>query len=219
MKAFLSHAPQNGRVVIVVGPHVGVTENGQVGKIYRRGQEKATTSCGAAIGAYQAIQAASVSVKKKKKSGSGWLSARRMPPVSTDDFQEDYIIHKLAAKQQLIASTTSTRNGAAVTTESLSSHSDVNSIYANVSTQILSLIVDMLVTELQSVWQQDPSSFWDKIREIVVVGGIVINRDQTSTSHQPDYFEPRLVRSFIRGNDVGSDGNAIVVPQQRDYVL
>lgn len=57
MGAFLSHCPQNGRVVILFGPHVGVSDTGIVGKVERLGRKKLSGSCGASLGAYKALTA------------------------------------------------------------------------------------------------------------------------------------------------------------------
>mmetsp|Transcript_149369 Transcript_149369/g.271502 ORF Transcript_149369/g.271502 Transcript_149369/m.271502 type:complete len:645 (-) Transcript_149369:106-2040(-) len=53
-KAFSSHVPENGDIIILFGPHVGITNEGEVGKILRDGQQKDSTACGAVIGAYKA---------------------------------------------------------------------------------------------------------------------------------------------------------------------
>mmetsp|Transcript_96652 Transcript_96652/g.177690 ORF Transcript_96652/g.177690 Transcript_96652/m.177690 type:complete len:671 (+) Transcript_96652:133-2145(+) len=53
-KAFSAHVPDNGNIVILYGPHVGVSEFGEVGKILRKGQDHDSTACGAVIGAYHA---------------------------------------------------------------------------------------------------------------------------------------------------------------------
>jgi len=51
--AFSHHVPDDGNVLILFGPHVGVTEDGEVGKYHRIGQKGNSTSCGAVIAAYQ----------------------------------------------------------------------------------------------------------------------------------------------------------------------
>jgi len=50
--AFSHHVPDNGNVFVVFGPHVSITENGEIGSVHRRGKEKMSTCCGAVIGAY-----------------------------------------------------------------------------------------------------------------------------------------------------------------------
>jgi hypothetical protein len=53
-QAMLAHAPDNGNVVILFGPHVGISPAGEVGKFSRIGQKKLSTACGAAIAAFNA---------------------------------------------------------------------------------------------------------------------------------------------------------------------
>jgi hypothetical protein len=50
----MSHIPDDGNVVIMFGPHVGVSPEGEVGKFSRIGQKKLSTACGAAIAAFNA---------------------------------------------------------------------------------------------------------------------------------------------------------------------
>jgi hypothetical protein len=47
MTAFAHHIPDNGSAFIFYGPHIGVTLDGQVGRMYRPRQDKAGNSCGA----------------------------------------------------------------------------------------------------------------------------------------------------------------------------
>jgi hypothetical protein len=52
--AFSHHVPDNGNIVLLYGPHVGISEEGEVGKCLRQGQHGLSTACGAVIGAYNA---------------------------------------------------------------------------------------------------------------------------------------------------------------------
>lgn len=49
--AMAHHIPDGGSCLIVYGPHVGVDAQGNVGKIDRRGREKAGACCGSAVAA------------------------------------------------------------------------------------------------------------------------------------------------------------------------
>jgi hypothetical protein len=51
MKAFASHVPDDGAVLIYYGPHIGITKEGVIGEIHRIGQSKNSNCCGAAKGA------------------------------------------------------------------------------------------------------------------------------------------------------------------------
>lgn len=53
--AFSSHCPENGNIVILFAPHVGIDSNGNVGKIERDGQINASGACGASISAYKSL--------------------------------------------------------------------------------------------------------------------------------------------------------------------
>lgn len=57
-KAFSSHVSEDGNIVVVFGPHVGISEDGTVGAYQREGQSAMSTACGAVVGAYNACLAA-----------------------------------------------------------------------------------------------------------------------------------------------------------------
>jgi hypothetical protein len=85
MGAFTSHAPVNGKIFIVFGPHVGISADGTVGKIERVGKKSPSGACGAGIGAYKAIMATNTPKEAKEALG-------------TNDFQEEYIIQQLSTR-------------------------------------------------------------------------------------------------------------------------
>jgi hypothetical protein len=47
MTAYAHHVPDHGAACIVYGPHIGMTDNGQLGRLLRPGQHEETTACGA----------------------------------------------------------------------------------------------------------------------------------------------------------------------------
>ena len=51
MVAFSHHIPDNGSGFIFYGPHIGITDKGVLGKMFRPRQEEPTSSCGALMGA------------------------------------------------------------------------------------------------------------------------------------------------------------------------
>mmetsp|Transcript_124521 Transcript_124521/g.311366 ORF Transcript_124521/g.311366 Transcript_124521/m.311366 type:complete len:827 (+) Transcript_124521:82-2562(+) len=53
-KAFSHHVPEDGNIIMLFGPHVAISESGEVGKYLRQGQSSHSTACGACIGAYKA---------------------------------------------------------------------------------------------------------------------------------------------------------------------
>jgi len=50
--AFSNHVPDDGHLVLLFGPHVAVSETGEVGKYARDGQSIESSACGAVIAAY-----------------------------------------------------------------------------------------------------------------------------------------------------------------------
>jgi len=55
-KAFSSHVADEGHIIVMFGPHVAISESGEVGQCLRAGQSGDSTACGAVIGAYNACQ-------------------------------------------------------------------------------------------------------------------------------------------------------------------
>ena len=56
--ALVQHCPSpepDGKLVMIFGPHVGILEKGELGKVMRTGMDTKSASCGAAMAAYQAI--------------------------------------------------------------------------------------------------------------------------------------------------------------------
>jgi len=56
-KFFASQVPDDGNVLVLFGPHVGIAETGDaktdIGAYFREGQKKCSSACGAVIGAYK----------------------------------------------------------------------------------------------------------------------------------------------------------------------
>jgi len=50
--AFSHHEPINGHIVVVFGPHLGLSSNGELGKLMRFGQAAVSNACSAASAAY-----------------------------------------------------------------------------------------------------------------------------------------------------------------------
>lgn len=57
MTAFAHHVPDKGSAFLFYGPHIGVTMDGDLGKMYRPRQEKPGASCGALMLALSRFQA------------------------------------------------------------------------------------------------------------------------------------------------------------------
>jgi hypothetical protein len=84
--AFSHHVPKDGNIIVLLAPHVGLTEEGGVGKVHRHGQDHSTSACGAAVGAYNLL-------KKDPTANTR---------TNENDFQQDYIVKALAPHMEEI---------------------------------------------------------------------------------------------------------------------
>ena len=73
-------------LIVLLAPHVGLTEEGGVGKVHRHGQDHSTSACGAAVGAYNLL-------KKDPTANTR---------TNENDFQQDYIVKALAPHMEEI---------------------------------------------------------------------------------------------------------------------
>ena len=87
------------------GPHVGISDDGQVGKVERLSKDKLSGSCGAGLGAYKAIYAEIKAAEEEKAKAAA--DGKPPPPpapapkpkkLSVMDNQEEYIIRRLKPK-------------------------------------------------------------------------------------------------------------------------
>jgi len=53
--AFSHHVPDDGNLLILYGPNIGVSPKGELGKLLRDGQHNLTPTCSSAIKAYEAV--------------------------------------------------------------------------------------------------------------------------------------------------------------------
>ncbi len=56
MNAFLSHAPSHGAVLVLYGPHIGISEDGQIGQVNRQNQFASSTCCGSLVAALESLE-------------------------------------------------------------------------------------------------------------------------------------------------------------------
>ncbi|MEX0769795.1 MAG: hypothetical protein WD035_03625 [Balneolaceae bacterium] len=56
LKAFAAHIPDSGSAIILYGPHIGISKNGEIGVMQRHGQILETTCCGALQASLSALQ-------------------------------------------------------------------------------------------------------------------------------------------------------------------
>jgi hypothetical protein len=79
--AFSHHVPDDGNVIVLYGPHVGITASGEVGKCLRNGQTKESTACGACVAAYQQSLAGNVGPDMALDMQQSWLRGKVGPCV------------------------------------------------------------------------------------------------------------------------------------------
>jgi hypothetical protein len=84
MTAFAHHVPDNGTAFIFYGPHIGVTLDGKIGKMYRPRQDKPGHSCGALMLALQRYQ----------------QDDSYRPVVSEDDYQQMMLEQSLLERKE-----------------------------------------------------------------------------------------------------------------------
>ena len=54
--AYFHHVPENGKLLVMFAPHVGIGPLGRIGALQRDGQDNISSACGAAVGAYKELQ-------------------------------------------------------------------------------------------------------------------------------------------------------------------
>jgi len=168
--AFVSHCPVNGKIVFLYGPHVGVAEDGTVGKVKRIGVDKVSTSCGAAVGALRALEAQFAAPKDvMEKQGKSF------------DFQQDFIVENLREKLGDLAALESEGG---------------DSTIAFTTSRVYSIIKEVVLSEFRKK-TSDPA-FWEKVTEVAIVGGVVINRDPNVGE---DYFQPITFKGFEKDKE------------------
>eukprot|EP00565_Helicotheca_tamesis_P001318 CAMPEP_0185728822 /NCGR_PEP_ID=MMETSP1171-20130828/4227_1 /TAXON_ID=374046 /ORGANISM="Helicotheca tamensis, Strain CCMP826" /LENGTH=376 /DNA_ID=CAMNT_0028397569 /DNA_START=58 /DNA_END=1188 /DNA_ORIENTATION=- len=160
--AFLSHCPNSGKIFILFGPHVGISQEGVVGKVERIGVSKPSTSCGAAVGAYKAIMA----------------GADVTATSTSSDFQEEYIIEKLKEKLGPLADMEGKGGDEAV---------------AHITKKMFDMVVELMLANVGAAVAKD--GFWNKVTEVSLLGGIVVNRGHgPNAKGGEDYFQPLMFK-------------------------
>jgi len=87
LTAFAHHIPDNGTAFVFYGPHIGVTLESEVGKMYRPRQEKAGACCGALMLALERFKNESYS-----------------PEIRKEDYQQSYLETLLLPRREEIIS-------------------------------------------------------------------------------------------------------------------
>lgn len=186
MKAFLSHTPLSGKVFILFGPHIGITKSGYVGRVERPGQEEPTLDCDTTL---HALTTALYERKRAKAEGEvmqSSLDSATTAMIGPSDKREQYVVAKLR-------SALDSSDASGLKKEDLP---------AFATYQMFDLVKEKILKQLQACLKDDGSGGnvrWDgNVDEIVLLGGIIINRGQEQDSIDPheDYFLPLVFESY-----------------------
>ena len=172
MGAFTSHAPVDGKIFIVFGPHVGISNDGVVGKIERVGKKSVSGSCGAGIGAYKAI----IAMKDP-------IPTTIMDAFSIKDVQEEYIISQLSTRL-----------------DSIKGKEPDNDTITYVTNKMYDLVWEMLRSEVNAFTTK--ADFWGSVTEVTLLGGIVVNRGHgEGVPGGEDFYQPLMLKSLTKDGE------------------
>jgi len=160
-RAFLHHAPDDGKLLVLFAPHVGIDAEGRVGALQRDGQSAISKACGAAVGGYKAIQA-------RGNTPAPASAVKDLQDVDNDPFDPE-----LSTIIELLTPRIKGIEGAA---------EPITFVTYQMYTIVRDLI-DNCIRETEDVWE------W--VDKVAVVGGIMINRRTGGDFFQPLSFEIR----------------------------
>ena len=168
-RAYLHHVPDNGKLLIMFAPHVGIDGEGRIGGLQRDGQDAVSKACGAAIGAFKAIKASGApapAAPAADPSKSSEAILKIPDPYSDFDPQIQQIVGLLKPRMEGLDE----------------SANDIGFVTYQMYGIVRDLI-DACVTNTPDVWE------WTG--EVAIVGGIMINRKNGGDFFQPLSFESR----------------------------
>ena len=160
--AYLHHVPEDGKLLVLFAPHVGIGPLGRVGALQRDGQTSVSSACGAAVGAYKALQ-------KKKTAPVDPLTVLDLVNEEDNNIAFDPQLEKIV---ELLAP----RLGGI--------ENSADSI-AFVSYQMYGIIRELLVEGCIN----KTTDLFDNATEVAVVGGGMINRRVGGDFFQPLSFD------------------------------
>jgi hypothetical protein len=177
MGDFLSHSPKDGKIVILFGPHVGIDKLGSLGKVERIGSEE-----------YGADEASGVVVRAYYDIMNGKSS---VGGNSGMNLEEDYVVG-LLKKMPL---------------KEWKAEGGDDYAIAKLTTEHYKIIQEMVVKQVEGYIAKQGSGFWDRVTEVTMLGGIVVNRGHGSgTEGGDDYFQPLTMKSLVKGTEVNLYG-------------
>jgi len=180
MGDFLSHSPKDGKVLILFGPHVGIDKFGSLGKVERIGSEEygADEVSGVVVRAYFDIM--------NGKSGMSSVSGNTTSGTTGSgmNLEEEYVVG-LLKKMPL---------------KEWKAEGGDDYAIAKLTTEFYKIIQEMVVKQVEGYIAKQGSGFWDRVTEVTMLGGIVVNRGHGSgTEGGDDYFQPLAMKSLVKG--------------------
>lgn len=162
-RAYLHHVPDQGKLLVLFAPHVGIDGQGRIGALQREGQSAVSKACGAAIGAFKAIGA-----QKEARAAMNGNVLETADDADLDQFdpQLRQIVSLLKPKLEGIEG----------------SANDLGFV----TYQMYGIVRDLL----DACIAQTPD-VWEYTEEVALVGGIMINRRNGGDFFQPLSFESR----------------------------
>lgn len=178
MKEYLSHCPRGGKVFVLFGPNIGISDNGTLGYIERLGQRGLSECCEPGIKTFDTIQA---QIQGQTSSGA---SSKEYDYAL--DGQMEFIMNNL---QKYVDTPKATQVSK-------------SAIPVFMTLQMFKLGQSMIMDQLEACLEDQAKR--EGIQEIVLLGGIIVNRGQVLGSIEPreDYFQPLLFRSYNGEADI-----------------
>lgn len=159
--AYFHHVPENGKLLVMFAPHVGIGPLGRIGALQRDGQDNISSACGAAVGAYKELQ--------KKK-------ASPVDPVTVLDLLKD--------EDTAIDFDPQLKTIVDLLKPRLKGIEDSSDSIAFVTYQMYGIIRELMY----GILDQTPDLF-ESCSEVAIVGGLMINRRIGGDFFQPMSFE------------------------------
>lgn len=164
-RAYLHHVPDDGKLLVMFAPHVGIDGEGRIGALQRDGQSAVSKACGAAIGAFKAAGAKQAAVRAEAQNV---LSIDESRGKADEEF--DPQLQQISALLQ----------------PKLEGIEDSANEIGFVTYQMYGIVRDLI----EQCISQTPD-VWEWTDEVAIVGGIIINRKSGGDFYQPLLFESR----------------------------
>lgn len=187
MEDLFLHAPQDGRIVIVFGPNIGIDKNGVLGQVERIGIE------GYGAGTVDGEEANGVVVRAYKdimKSGKeeGMNASSKSNTATGWNLEYDYIVSLLQKMPLQQWANDKSKGG------------DDYAI-AQMTKEIYGIMEDLIQKMVQRCMTSDDKYTGARVTEVTLMGGIFINRGHGSgTEGGDDYFQPLYMKALDAKN-------------------